>query len=116
MGTTPLFFEKLRHGPTLEQEFTFSTGRAFKEFSEEHSYFEAVVGSRVAKEMNVGLGDEFFPTHGDPTGHGHDLGFTIVGVMIPLGRRMTGAFVNLEGFYLMDGLPSRQKKATRQRR
>ena len=62
VGTTPLFFEKLRHGPTLEQEFTFSTGRAFKEFSEEHSYFEAVVGSRVAKEMNVGIGDEFFRT------------------------------------------------------
>ena len=104
VGTTPLFFEKLRHGPTLEQEFTFSTGRAFKEFSEEHSYFEAVVGSRVAKEMNVGLGDEFFPTHGDPTGHGHDLGFTIVGVMDPTGTpNDRAAFVNLEGFYLMDG-------------
>ena len=104
VGTTPLFFEKLRHGPTLEQEFTFSTGRAFKEFSEEHSYFEAVVGSRVAKEMNVGIGDEFFPTHGDPTGHGHDLGFTIVGVMDPTGTpNDRAAFVNLEGFYLMDG-------------
>ena len=33
VGTTPLFFEKLRHGPTLEQEFTFSSGRAFKEFA-----------------------------------------------------------------------------------
>lgn len=104
VGTTPLFFEKLRHGPTLEQEFTFSIGRAFKEFSEEHSYFEAVVGSRVAKEMNVGIGDEFFPTHGDPTGHGHDLGFTIVGVMDPTGTpNDRAAFVNLEGFYLMDG-------------
>ena len=104
VGTTPLFFEKLRHGPTLEQEFTFSIGRAFNEFSEEHSYFEAVVGSRVAKEMNVGIGDEFFPTHGDPTGHGHDLGFTIVGVMDPTGTpNDRAAFVNLEGFYLMDG-------------
>ncbi len=104
VGTTPLFFEKLRHGPTLEQEFTFSSGRAFKEFSQEHSYFEAVVGSRVAKEMNVEVGDQFFPTHGDPTGHGHDLGFTIVGVMDPTGTpNDRAAFVNLEGFYLMDG-------------
>ncbi len=104
VGTTPLFFEKLRHGPTLEQKFTFSTGRAFQEFSAEHSYFEAVVGSRVAKEMNVTVGDKFFPTHGDPTGHGHDLGFTIVGVMDPTGTpNDRAAFVNLEGFYLMDG-------------
>ncbi|MDA9776935.1 ABC transporter permease [Rubripirellula sp.] len=104
VGTTPLFFEKLRHGPTLEQTFTFSSGRAFQDFSEEHSYFEAVVGSRVAKEMNVGVGDQFFPTHGDPTGHGHDLGFTIVGVMDPTGTpNDRAAFVNLEGFYLMDG-------------
>ncbi|MCH1496539.1 MAG: ABC transporter permease [Rubripirellula sp.] len=104
VGTTPLFFDKLRHGPTLEQKFTFSTGRAFQEFSTEHSYFEAVVGSRVAKEMNVTVGDEFFPTHGDPTGHGHDLGFTIVGVMDPTGTpNDRAAFVNLEGFYLMDG-------------
>ncbi|MDB4679013.1 ABC transporter permease [Rhodopirellula sp.] len=104
VGTTPLFFEKLRHGPTLEQKFTFSEGRAFLDFSEQHSYFEAVVGSRVAKEMNVGIGDEFFPTHGDPTGHGHDLGFTIVGIMDPTGTpNDRAAFVNLEGFYLMDG-------------
>ena len=104
VGTTPLFFDKLRHGPSLEQKFTFSTGRAFQEFSTEHSYFEAVVGSRVAKEMNVTVGDEFFPTHGDPTGHGHDLGFTIVGVMDPTGTpNDRAAFVNLEGFYLMDG-------------
>lgn len=104
VGTTPLFFEKLRHGPDLEQTFAFSAGRTFKDFSEEHSYFEAVVGSRVAKEMNVGIGDEFFPTHGDPTGHGHDLGFTIVGIMEPTGTpNDRAAFVNLEGFYLMDG-------------
>ncbi|MGB1925266.1 MAG: ABC transporter permease, partial [Rubripirellula sp.] len=45
-----------------------------------------------------------FPTHGDPTGHGHDLGFTIVGVMDPTGTpNDRAAFVNLEGFYLMDG-------------
>ncbi len=104
VGTTPAFFEYLRHGPNVDQPFTFSQGRALREFSEENSYFEAVVGSRVAREMNVGLGDRIYPTHGDPSGHGHELGFTIVGVMDPTGTpNDRAAFVNLEGFYLMDG-------------
>ena len=59
VGTTPAFFELLRHGPNLEQRFSFSEGRALQEFSGEHSYFEAVVGSRVAADMNVGIGDKF---------------------------------------------------------
>lgn len=104
VGTTPDFFEKLRHGPDLDQQFGFSKGRALTEHSDEFGYFEAVVGSRVAKEMNVSVGDTFNPTHGDPSGHGHDLGFTIVGVMDPTGTpNDRAAFVNLEGFYLMDG-------------
>ncbi|MCG8652157.1 MAG: ABC transporter permease, partial [Pirellulales bacterium] len=74
VGTTPEFFEKLRHGPNVDEKFTFAAGRAFQEFSDEHSYFEAVVGSRVAQQQNVGVGDKFYPTHGDPSGHGHDLG------------------------------------------
>ena len=104
VGTTPDFFEKLRHGPDVDQPFTFAAGRAFEEHSNEHGYFEAVVGSRVAAEMEVGLGDKIFPTHGDPSGHGHELGFTIVGVMDATGTpNDRAAFVNLEGFYLMDG-------------
>lgn len=104
VGTTPAFFEKLRHGPDVDQEFTFSQGRALQEFSSEHGYFEAVLGSRVAREMNVSVGDEIFPSHGDPDGHGHDEGFTIVGVLDPTGTpNDRAAFVNLEGFYLMDG-------------
>jgi putative ABC transport system permease protein len=104
VGTTPLFFEKLRHGPNVDEPFTFTAGRALKEYSDEYGYFEAVVGSRVAAEMHVTEGDKIFPTHGDPSGHGHDLGFTIVGVMRPTGTpNDRAAFVNLEGFYLMDG-------------
>jgi len=104
VGTIPDFFEKLRHGPNVDEPFAFAQGRAFQEHSDEHGYFEAVVGSRVANEMNVGVGDKIFPTHGDPSGHGHDLGFTIVGVMRPTGTpNDRAAFVNLEGFYLMDG-------------
>ncbi len=104
VGTTPEFFEKLRYGENLDQPFSFRDGRALTEHSDQYGYFEAVLGSRVAKEMNVGVGDTFNPTHGDPSGHGHDLGFTIVGVMNPTGTpNDRAAFVNLEGFYLMDG-------------
>ena len=104
VGTTPDFFEKLRHGPNVDQKFTFAQGRNFRQHSDEHGYFEAVVGSRVADQMNVGVGDEIFPTHGDPSGHGHDRGFTIVGVLEPTGTpNDRAAFVNLEGFYLMGG-------------
>ena len=104
VGTTPDFFTKLKHGPDVNEDFTFSQGRAFQDFSPEHSYFEAVVGARVANEMKVKLGDKFYPTHGDPSGHGHELGFTVVGILDPTGTpNDRAAFVNLEGFYLMDG-------------
>ncbi|EMI22364.1 ABC-type antimicrobial peptide transport system, permease component [Rhodopirellula maiorica SM1] len=103
VGTTPDFFEKLRHGPDVDEPFSFSDGRALQEFSSENSYFEAVLGSRVAAEMGKQAGDEFFPTHGDPEGEGHGQGFKIVGVLDPTGTpNDRAAFVNLEGFYLLD--------------
>jgi len=104
VGTTPEFFSKLKHGPNVDEDFTFSQGRALSEFSPENSYFEAVLGARVAKEMDVVLGEKFYPTHGDPSGQGHEKGFTIVGIMDPTGTpNDRAAFVNLEGFYLMEG-------------
>lgn len=104
VGTTPDFFAKLKHGPNVDEHFTFSEGRAFNDFSPENGYFEAVVGSRVAKEMNVVLGKKFYPTHGDPDGQGHKQGFTVVGILDPTGTpNDRAAFVNLEGFYLMEG-------------
>lgn len=104
VGTTSEFFEKLRHGPDVDQEFTFTEGRALREKSEEHGYFEAVLGSRVARQMGVGVGDEIHPAHGDPEGKGHAEGFTVVGVLDPTGTpNDRAAFVNLEGFYLMEG-------------
>ena len=33
VGTTPEFFSKLKHGPNVDEDFTFSEGRAFKDFS-----------------------------------------------------------------------------------
>ncbi|TVP97369.1 MAG: FtsX-like permease family protein [Planctomycetaceae bacterium] len=103
VGTTTDFFDKLLHGPEVDQPFTFRQGRNFEAHNAENGYFEAVLGSRVASTLNLGVGDEFFPTHGDPDGKGHRDAFQIVGVLAPTGTPSDrAAFVNLEGFYLME--------------
>jgi len=104
VGTTPDFFEKLRHGPLVDQKFTFSEGRPFETFTPENGYFEAVLGSRVAKQRGVKVGDVIYPAHGDPNGKTHSEGFTVVGIVSPTGTpNDRAAFINLEGFYLMEG-------------
>ncbi|MEZ6090033.1 MAG: ABC transporter permease [Pirellulaceae bacterium] len=104
VGTTPAFLNELKHGPSVDLPYTFREGRNFETYNEENTYFEAVLGSRVAATMNIGVGDTFNPTHGDPEGKGHDAGFKVVGVLAPTGTTNDRAtFVNMEGFYLMEG-------------
>lgn len=104
VGTTPDFFDKLLHGPEVDQPFEFRQGRNFETFNEENGYFEAVLGSRVAANLGMKAGDTFYPTHGDPEGKGHRDAFKVVGVLAPTGTpNDRAAFVNLEGFYLMEG-------------
>ncbi|MEL7267066.1 MAG: ABC transporter permease, partial [Planctomycetota bacterium] len=103
VGTTPEFFNTLKHGPLVDQPFTFAEGENFKLHDSEIGFFGAVVGARVAAEKNIGVGDIIHPNHGDPEGKGHDRGFTIVGVLDPTGTpNDRAAFVNLEGFYLLN--------------
>lgn len=104
VGTTPKFFEVIRYGENVDQPLTFRQGRAFRQRDEANGYFEAVLGHRVAREMNVAVGDVINPTHGDPEGKAHKEGFTVVGILDPTGTPQDrAAFVNLEGFYLMEG-------------
>jgi len=104
VGTTTDFFERLRHGPEVDQPFSFEAGRPFVEYHPEHEVFEAVLGSRVAATMGLSVGDTMNPTHGDPEGKGHGQGFHVVGIMDPTGTPNDRAvFVNLEGFYLLEG-------------
>ncbi len=104
VGTTPEFFEKLRHGPDVDQPFEFREGRAFETFTPENQYFECVLGSRVAAQSGLHVGDTMNPTHGDPEGKGHGQGFKVVGVLAPTGTPNDRAvFVNMEGFYLLEG-------------
>ncbi len=104
VGTKPDFFEKLRYGRAGDKEYKFAQGRNFLDHSPEHGFYEAVLGSQVAEEMNRKVGDTLQTTHGDPNGEGHGQKFTIVGVLAPTGTpNDRAAFINLEGFYFMEG-------------
>lgn len=102
VGTTPDFLERLVYGRRSDRRFEFAQGRNFQRHSGEHGFFEAVVGSVVARELGFRLGDVIKPAHGDPDGQGHDEGFTVVGILKASGTPNDRAvFVNMEGFYLM---------------
>lgn len=104
VGTTPDFFEKLRYGNQSELEYRFAEGRNFVDDSAEFGFYEAVIGSQVARELEKKVGDTFNTNHGDPEGEGHGQVFTIVGVLAPTGTpNDRAAFINIEGFYLMEG-------------
>lgn len=103
VGTTPDFFNKLKHGPMGDKEYKFREGRNLDDCSEENGFFEAVLGSQVARTMNRKVGDFLQTTHGDPEGEGHGEKFKIVGILEPTGTpNDRAAFINIEGFYLMD--------------
>jgi putative ABC transport system permease protein len=103
VGTTPALFDDLVYDIENNRKFEFAQGRNFQWHSPEHGYFEAVVGSTVAREMEVKLGDEIAPAHGDPEGTVHARKFTVVGILRPSGTPNDRAvFINMEGFYLME--------------
>jgi putative ABC transport system permease protein len=103
VGTTPEFFNLLRHGELNNKEYTFAQGRNFVEESPEHGFFEAVVGSQVARELKLKIGDKINASHGEGSDI-HKEGFTIVGILNPTGTpNDRAAFINLEGFYLLEG-------------
>ncbi len=103
IGTSSQFFEKLRWGKMGDQEYDFADGRNLLDHSPEHGFFEAVLGSQVAAYMNKHVGDTLNTTHGDPDGEGHGQTFTIVGILQPTGTpNDRAAFINLEGFYLLE--------------
>ena len=103
VGTTPDLFNKLNFGAYGDQTYEFREGRNFEHWTKENGYFEAVVGSIVAREMSVKLGQGISPSHGDPEGDGHESQFTVVGILAPTGTPNDRAvFINMEGFYLMD--------------
>lgn len=104
IATTPAYFELLKHGDANDQDYRFAAGRNFVDFSEENGYFEAVVGAEVARQMGLKIGDEVNASHGAESGDEHAQGFRVVGILEPTGTpNDRGAFVNIEGFYLLEG-------------
>ncbi|PHS08739.1 MAG: lipoprotein ABC transporter permease [Blastopirellula sp.] len=105
IGTLPKLFDDI----TLDYEnntgYDFSEGRNFEIWNEENGYFEAVVGSIVANETGLKIGDKIVATHGssDENADVHDDSpFILVGILKSSGTPNDRAvFVNMEGFYLM---------------
>lgn len=111
VGTTPDLFNKLAYGAEKdgsEKRYKFGSGRNF----EGDHFFEAVVGSVAANRTGLKVGDHFNPTHGlGEAGHKHEA-FEIVGVLAPTGTANDRAlFINVEGFYLLEGHSLAPKKA-----
>lgn len=103
IGTTPDYFALLRYS-TDERPYQFAKGRNFVEYSDENGFFEAVIGSQVAREMKLDVGDQIYASHGKAGGQEHEQGFKIVGILAPSGTpNDRGAFINMEGFYLLEG-------------
>jgi len=98
VGTTPDMFNLLRHGSAAEEPYAMQgNGRNIENFSEQHGYFEAVVGSVVARDRNVKLGDRINPSHGSEEGDSHATEFTVVGILEPTGTPNDRAvFINMD--------------------
>src|SRR5262249_37660769 len=114
VGTTPDLFDKIEYGrmsdgTPLKYEFQ-PGGRNMKDASQLHgeafhdAAFEAVVGSIVAAQSGLKVGDDIQPTHGiGGEGHKHDP-FKLVGILKPTGTANDRAvFINIEGFYRLEG-------------
>ncbi len=103
VGTTPDLFDKIEYGSHADgspKQYRFQAGHNFRS---DH-FFEAVVGSFVARKSGMKVGDTFRPTHGiSGKGDKHDE-FTITGILEPTATANDKAlFINIEGFYLLEG-------------
>ncbi len=105
VATTPAFFTELEIDVDTGSKLAFSQGRPFDLWNTTNGVLEAVVGSQVAANENIKLGDPIKPIHGDigAGGHIHRTEFIVVGILAPSGTRNDAAvFINMEGFYMMD--------------
>jgi putative ABC transport system permease protein len=94
VGTTPKYFK-----------VEYSYGKKFRKKGDlPVNPFDAMIGSRVARENGWDVGSQFSLVHGGADGHVHDEKFTITGVLAPTGTANDGTvFVNIEGFFLISG-------------
>ena len=103
VGTTPDMFSLLKYGPKGDQDYALDgNGRNFDYFTEENGFFEALVGSVVAEDRGLKVGDTINPSHGSAEGDAHATKFVVVGILESTGTPNDRAvFINMEGFYRM---------------
>lgn len=103
VATTPDLFEKIEYGANADgspKEYTFRNG---KNFRAEYA-FEAVLGSVVASQAGLKVGDRINPTHGISGKGDKHQEFVVSGILDSTGTANDRAvFVNIEGFYLLKG-------------
>lgn len=94
LGTTPKYFK-----------MEYAAGKKFKKKGDlPVNSFDALIGSRVARENGWDIGSQFSLIHGGADGHVHDEKFTVVGLLAPTGTANdVTVFVNIEGFFLISG-------------
>lgn len=104
VGTTHEMFDNYVYDEDTGEKYEFAAGRNFEYFNEEHGFFEAIVGAKVARDTGLKIGDKVSASHGAPTGRTHEDQFVVVGILDSTGTPNDRAvFVNMEGFYLLDG-------------
>lgn len=107
VGTKPSYFTEMVLDVDTERKLEFAEGRVFDEYNDEHGFNEVVIGSMVAKQSGLKIGDTIQPTHGDPNSSGshlHETDFYVVGILEPSGTSSDRVlFLNMEGFFLMEG-------------
>ena len=116
VATNATLFDKMPRGNNSAGElvyYKFAQGRNFHD----ENYFEAVIGSIVAKLSGLKVGDTFHATHGiDGDVHAKNA-FTVVGVLAPSETSNDRAlFINMEGFYLLEDHALSKEQAERRRR
>lgn len=100
VGTTPDLFN-LVYDTERKRTYEFAAGDNFTGKGERGVY-EAILGSKVARDQGLEVGDMIQPAHGAPDGAAHD-DFQIVGVLAPSGTPQDRAvFVNMDGFNSID--------------
>jgi len=107
VATTPGMFEF----NFSDEGYQYSKGECF----ESKNYFDAVIGSAVARATDLNVGDTFKPTHGmaSEDGHVHEDLFKVVGILKPSGTPNDRVlFINIEGFYLLENHAKSEEPTT----
>ncbi len=103
VATTPRMFE-IEYAEGRSYAFQKGGRNIDPDYQNTDHFLEAVIGSVVARQTGLKVGDKFRPEHGVSAGGVKHDAFEIVGVLEPTGTPNDRAlFVNIEGFFVLEG-------------